>query len=69
VELLEVVPDKPAAHAGLRSGDILLSLDGSPVNTVDEVHRLLGASSIGRPMPGKVLRGVSLVDVTITPGE
>jgi S1-C subfamily serine protease len=69
VELLEVVPEKPAAGAGLRSGDILISLDGSAVHSVDEVHRLLGASSIGRPMPCKVLRGATLVDVTVTPGE
>jgi S1-C subfamily serine protease len=69
IELTEVLPGKPAARAGLRNGDILLSLDGTPVHTVDEVHRLLGASSIGRPMACKVLRGAELIDVTVTPGE
>ena len=53
----------------MKSGDIILSMDGVTVQTVDEVHRLLGASSIGRPMPCKVLRGAALVDVTVTPEE
>ena len=69
VELMEVIPDKPAARAGLRAGDILISLDGMAVETVDGVHRLLGASSIGRPMACKVLRGASLLDLTVTPSE
>jgi S1-C subfamily serine protease len=69
IELMEVVPGKPAARAGLRSGDILLSLDGTAVLSVDEVHRLLGASSIGRPMACKVLRGTELIELTVTPAE
>jgi len=69
VELMEVLPDKPAARAGLRAGDILLSLDGTTVQTVDEVHRLLGASSIGRSMVSKVLRGTSVLDLPVTPSE
>ena len=69
VEVMEVVPRKPADRAGLKSGDILLALDGVTVQSVDEVHRLLGASSIGRPMSCKVLRGAALIDVTVTPEE
>jgi len=69
VEVMEVVSGKPAERAGMKSGDIILAMDGVTVQTVDEVHRLLGASSIGRPMPCKVLRGPALVDVTVTPEE
>jgi S1-C subfamily serine protease len=67
IELMEVVPGKPADRGGLKSGDILISLDGTTVESVDGVHRLLGAASIGRAMVCKVLRGAALIDVTVTP--
>lgn len=69
VEINEVVPHKPAERAGLRSGDILLSFDGRAVTSVDEVHKLLGASSVGRAMAVKLLRGASILEKTVTPVE
>ena len=69
VEVMEVVAGKPAAKAGLKPGDILISLDGQPAPSVDEVHRMLDASSIGRAMKAQVLRGASLIDVQVTPSE
>jgi hypothetical protein len=36
---LSVLADSPAARAGLRAGDVLLSLDGAPLPTGDELGR------------------------------
>jgi S1-C subfamily serine protease len=64
-----VEPDSPAAQAGLREGDILLAVDGTPTARVDEIHRLLTAERIGRATRLQVLRGVELLDLMLTPGE
>jgi S1-C subfamily serine protease len=69
VEINEVVAGKPADRAGLKPGDILVSLDGQRVISVDEVHKLLGFSSVGRAMAAKLLRGASLLELTVTPSE
>jgi S1-C subfamily serine protease len=69
VEVMEVVEGKAAQRAGFKDGDILLALDRTTVESVDDVHRLLRASSIGKAMPARLLRGASLVDLTITPTE
>jgi S1-C subfamily serine protease len=67
IEVMEVQAGKPADLAGLRTGDIILSMDGAALRTVDDVHHVLGASSIGRPVICKVLRGASLLEVTVAP--
>jgi serine protease Do len=69
VEVQHVEPGKPAARADLRPGDVVVALDGKPVKNVDEVHRILDASSIGRKLPVKVLRAGSLVDIVVVPDE
>jgi len=69
VEIMELQPDRPAAKAGLRPGDVLVFLDGKPVKTVDDVHRILDASSIGRSLPARALRNGTRVDLDVVPDE
>jgi S1-C subfamily serine protease len=69
VEVVHVEPGKPAAKGGLQVGDIVVALDGKQVKSVDDIHRLLDASSIGRPLALKAVRGEKLFESRVTPAE
>jgi S1-C subfamily serine protease len=69
VELVEVVPDGPAARAGLRAEDLLVSVDGEPVRGVDELQRRLVAEMIGRTVELEVVRDGALRRVEVVPQE
>jgi S1-C subfamily serine protease len=62
-----VDPETPAGKAGLREGDIILSFAGEGVSAVDELHRLLSAERAGKRQQLIALRGISLLDLTVTP--
>lgn len=59
----------PAEQAGLLIGDIIVTLNGTPVTDTDAVQGLLGPDRIGTSLAAKVVRGGQPVDVTITVGE
>lgn len=62
----QVVPDQPAAAAGLRTGDRILSIDGQPVTTwTQAVERI--RSSPGKPLRMEVQRQDERRTVTVTP--
>ena len=69
VEVMEVVKGKAADVAGFSDGDILVRIDGSAVESVDDVHRHLGASSIGRKLEARLVRGAQLIEVSVVPTE
>jgi S1-C subfamily serine protease len=69
VEVVEVVLDSPAQRAGMRAEDLIVALDGSPVQRVDDVQALLNADTIGRPVPVTVLRGDRWLELELIPAE
>jgi len=69
VEIVAVDARGPASRAGLREGDLLVAVNGRPVGTVDDVHRMLVAWPIGEPLTVTVLRGAARFDLAVTPAE
>ncbi|MDB5406099.1 MAG: peptidase and chymotrypsin/Hap [Rhodospirillales bacterium] len=69
VRIGNVEPNSPADRGGLRVGDILLSVDGMPVDGADDLIRLLGSDRIGRPTPLAVIQNGRVNRVEVTPVE
>ena len=64
-----MVPDSPAAAAGLRTGDLILDVDGHPVADAGDLQRLMLDEAIGRAMRLRVLRLGELVELSAIPAE
>jgi S1-C subfamily serine protease len=69
VHVLEIVPNSPAAHAGVEVGDRLIAIDDAPINGIDDLQRLLDSTWIGRHCELTVLRRSSLVHLSLKPIE
>jgi serine protease Do len=55
----------PAGRGGLRSGDILVSLNGKTINTPRDVNRIAGRIKKGETMPAQVIRHGETVELEI----
>ncbi|HKD87393.1 MAG TPA: trypsin-like peptidase domain-containing protein [Streptosporangiaceae bacterium] len=69
LRVAEVVPNGPAARAGLRPGDLLLTAGGRPVTRAQDLQKLMFSEAIGRPLAITVMRNGALVDVIAEPAE
>lgn len=67
VRVVEVVPGGPAAAGGLRPGDRIVTLDGQPVRSVDDLRRALARDAVGRNLEVAYLRGVDLHRTSVRP--
>jgi S1-C subfamily serine protease len=65
----QVVPGGPADRAGLRQGDLLLTVAGKPVAVSQDLQRMMFDEAIGRPLAITVMRNGALVDVIAEPSE
>ncbi len=67
--IAQVVAGGPADRAGLRTGDLLLTVAGQPVAVSQDLQRMMFADAIGRPLSITVMRNGALVDVIAEPTE
>jgi S1-C subfamily serine protease len=65
----QVVAGGPADRAGLRAGDLLLTVAGKPMAASQDLQRLMFSEVIGQPLPITVMRNGALVDVIAEPTE
>jgi S1-C subfamily serine protease len=69
VVIQSVEPEAPAARAGLRSGDILLSLDGAAMTGPDALLRRLASDTIGIAMRVRLIRNGRFLELDVRPAE
>ncbi|MCA8880493.1 MAG: DegQ family serine endoprotease [Rhodobacteraceae bacterium] len=67
--LVTDVPEGPAADAGMESGDVILSFDGSAVDDTRGLVRQVGATPIGKSVQVTVYRGGATQTLAVTVGR
>jgi S1-C subfamily serine protease len=63
----EVDRDSPAADAGFRAGDVVLTFDGEKVRSARHLARLIEESPDGRAVSATIVRGSKPMDLKVTP--
>jgi Do/DeqQ family serine protease len=64
-----VLQSGPAARAGVQPGDVLLAVEGQPVQTVPELLAIVSALKPGRPARLKFLRKNEEMEFAVTPAQ
>jgi len=65
----EVSPDSPAAKAGLKRGDVILKLNGTPVESANDLRLRISQTPPGTDVKLQISRDGKLQDVTVDLGE
>lgn len=69
VLVISVEKQSPAERAGLVQGDVILMLDGTPVRSVDDLHKLLTEARIGTRCEIALLRQSQKMSLSVVSQE
>lgn len=67
-KISKLVPDGPAAKAGMKVGDVIQTFDGKPVTTHQQLLTAVRAKSAGDVVQVKVKRGEEVAEFKVTLG-
>ncbi|CNE50091.1 protease [Yersinia nurmii] len=62
----EVMPKSAAAKAGIKAGDVLVSVDGKPINSFAELRAKVGTTGPGKTIKVGLLRDGKPLEVSVT---
>ncbi|MBN3925973.1 HhoA/HhoB/HtrA family serine endopeptidase [Nostoc sp. NMS4] len=69
VFVMRVVPNSPAASAGIRRGDVILQVDGKAVTSAEQLQNFVEDSRLGQVLQVKVQRGNKTEQLSIRTAE
>ena len=69
VLVMNVLPNTPAASAGLRRGDVVVQIEDQGIVSADQLQRFVENSRVGQPLKLKVLRGDRPQQLTVRTAE
>jgi S1-C subfamily serine protease len=69
LEVVQLLDGSPAAAAGVRPGDLVVELDGTPVEGVADLQRLLVGELVGRDVGVRIARGDRVLELDLAPAE
>ncbi|MDK2895929.1 MAG: regulator of sigma protease [Candidatus Atribacteria bacterium] len=64
--VMEVVPDSPAAQAGIQAGDTIVEVNGNPADNLDRVINII-SSSPDQPVELTIRRGEEQLTISVIP--
>jgi Do/DeqQ family serine protease len=69
VLVMRVVPNSPAASAGIRRGDVIVQIDGQPITSAEQLQNIVEDTRIGQVLQVKVQRGNQTQQLSIRTAE
>jgi S1-C subfamily serine protease len=69
VMVVNLDPGGPADQGGVMLGDIVIAVDGQTVTDPGDIQAMLGMQQPGRVLPLTLIRGGSLIELTVTLGD
>lgn len=69
VIVVKVLPNTPAAKAGIRRGDVITAIDGQPIQSAEQLQRVVENSRLGQALRVDIQRGDRSQQLTVRTGE
>ncbi|MBN4003679.1 HhoA/HhoB/HtrA family serine endopeptidase [Nostoc sp. LPT] len=69
VFVMRVVPNSPAASAGIRRGDVILQVDGKAITSAEQLQNVVEDSQLGQVLKVKVQRGNKTEQLSVRTAE